>query len=171
MFPRRTSPPRCRCAGTPTARSTPNVAASFSPPTADIDLALTNLDLGTLDPYLEPKVNLLILGSKLGLTGTVHLRTPTNELPQVTFQGDARLDDLHTVDGAMGEDLLKWDSLQFNGIDANLNPQIVSIKEIALDNAYARVVIETNHTINLLTALHPAETNAPPETNAPVARQ
>ena len=144
------------------------VTASFSPPTADIRLALTNLDLGTLDPYLEPKVNLLILGSKLGLTGMIHLRTPTNELPQVTFSGDARLDDLHTVDGALGEDLLKWDSFQFNGIDANLNPQIVTIRQIALDNAYARVVIETNHTINLLAALQPAETNAPVDTNAPL---
>jgi hypothetical protein len=144
------------------------VSASFSPPAADINLALTNLDLGTLDPYLEPKVNLLILDSRLGLTGVVHLRTPKDQLPEVTFHGDARLDDFHTVDGTMGEDLLKWDSLRFNGIDANLNPQIVSIKEIALDNAYARVVIETNKTINLLTALHPAGTNAPVETNAPV---
>jgi hypothetical protein len=142
------------------------VAASFAPPTADISLALTNLDLGTLDPYLEPKVNLLILASRLGLTGQLHLRTPKNQLPQVTFNGDARLDDFHTVDGTMGEDLLKWDSLRFNGIDANLNPQIIVIKEIAVDNAYARVVIETNHTINLLTALHPAGMNAPVETNA-----
>ena len=146
------------------------VAASFSPPTADINLALTNLDLGTLDPYLEPMVNLLILDSKLGLTGTIHLRTPQGQLPQVTFSGDARLDDFHTVDGSLGEDLLKWDSLRFSGIDANLNPQVVSIQEIALDNAYARVVIETNKAINLLTALHPAETNAAPMmgTNATV---
>jgi hypothetical protein len=143
------------------------VAASFSPPTADIALALTNLDLGTLDPYLESKLNLLILGSKLGLTGQVHLRTPKDQLPEVTFHGDARLDDLHTVDGAMGEDLLKWDSLRINGIDANLNPQTVSIKEIAVDNAYARVVIETNKTINLLTALRPASANAATEINAP----
>jgi Domain of Unknown Function (DUF748) len=145
------------------------VAASFSPPTADIDLAITNLDLGTLDPYLEPMVNLLILGSEVGLTGQVHLRTPPNELPQVTFQGDARLDDFHTVDGALGEDLLKWDSVRVSGIDANLNPQVVSIKEIAVDNAYARVVIETNKTINLLTALRPANTNALVTTNAPIA--
>ena len=34
----------------------------------------------------NPMVNLLILGSQLGLTGTIHLRTPANELPQVTFQ-------------------------------------------------------------------------------------
>ncbi len=142
------------------------IAASLSPPTADIHLSLSNLDLGTLDPYLEPKLNLFILGSRLGLDGDLRLRTPENELPQVTFTGDARLDDFRIVDGVMGQDLLRWDSLRFNGIDANLNPQTVAIKEIALDNAYARVVIETNHTINLLTALRPAETNAPATTPA-----
>ena len=114
-------------------------------------------------------VNLLILDSKLGLTGQIHLRTPENELPQVNFNGDLRLDELHTVDGALGEDLLKWDSLRFSGIEANLNPQMVSIKEIALDNAYARVVIATNHVVNLVMALQPANTNAPVVTNAPVA--
>jgi hypothetical protein len=148
------------------------IAASFSPPTADIDLAVTNLDLGTLDPYLEPKVNLLVLDSKVGLTGQIHLRTPENGLPQVTFNGDTRMDDFHTVDGELGEDLLKWDSVRVSGIEANLNPQVVSIRQINVDNAYARVVIETNKTINLLTALQPAETNASTATNtvgAPVA--
>jgi hypothetical protein len=141
------------------------VSASFSPPTADIQLALDQLDLGTLDPYLEPKLDLFILGSKLGLDGRIHLRTPQGELPEVTFHGDARLDDFRTVDGILGEDLLKWDSVRVSGIDASLNPQTVTIKEIAVDNAYARVVIETNHTINLLTALRLANTNAPAATN------
>jgi hypothetical protein len=54
-------------------------------------------------------------------------------------------------------------------LTANLNPQTVAIKEIALDNAYARVVIETNHVINLLAALRPANTNAPAATNRSVA--
>ncbi len=137
------------------------VAASFSPPTVDIALGLTNLDLGTLEPYLESKVNLLVLGSKVGLTGEIHLRTPGNQLPQITFSGDTRMDDFRTVDGVLGEDLLKWDSVRVSGIEANLNPQIVSIKQINVDNAFARVVIETNQAVNLLTALQPAETNAP----------
>lgn len=145
------------------------IAASFSPPTADVHLSFSNLDLGTLDPYLEPKLNVFILGSRLGLDGDIHLRTPENELPQVTFAGDAWLDDFRTVDGVTAQDLLRWNSLRFNGIDANLNPPSVSIKEVALDKAYADVVIETNHTINLLTALHPAETGAPLTTNVVVA--
>ncbi len=139
------------------------VTAQFFPPTADVALLLTNIELGSLDPYLEPKLNLLILGSKVGLDGALHLRTPENQLPAVTFQGDARLDDFHTVDGTLGEDLLKWDSVRISGISANLNPESVAIKQINVDNAYARLVIETNHAINLLSALR--LTNAPATNN------
>ena len=135
--------------------------ASFLPPTADIQLDLDQLNLGTLDPYLEPKLNLYILGSKVGLHGKISLRTPKGGLPQVTFGGDASLDDFQTVDGVMAEDLVKWDSIGFNGIDANLNPQTVSIREIDVNGAYARLVIETNQTINLFNALRMTDTNAP----------
>jgi len=136
------------------------VTAAFLPPTAEVRLDLDRIDLGTLDPYLEPKLNLFILGSQLGLHGTVNLTTPTNDLPQVTFHGDASLDDFRTVDGVLDEDLVKWDSLRFNGIEANLNPQSVAIREIDLDNFYARIVIETNQTINVLNALRMATPTA-----------
>jgi hypothetical protein len=143
--------------------------ASFLPPTADLQLDLDRLDLGTLDPYLEPKLNLFILGSQLGLHGQVHLHTPKDQLPEVTFHGDASLDGFHTVDGVMAEDLLKWDSVRITGIDANLNPQTVASREIAVDNAYARLVIETNRTINLLNALRLTNTNAPATNETKVA--
>jgi hypothetical protein len=137
------------------------VSATLLPPTADVRMDLDKLDLGTLDPYLEPKLNLFILGSRLGLHGKVRLATPKDALPQVTFHGDASLDGFHTVDGVMAQDLLKWDSLRFNGIDANLNPPAVAIREIDVDNAYARLIIETNKTINLLNALRLTNTSAP----------
>jgi hypothetical protein len=140
-------------------------AVSFSPLTADVQLDFDRIDLGTLDPYLEPKLDLFILSSEIGLRGKISLRTPENRLPEITFSGDTWLDDFHTVDGVMGEDLLKWDSMRVTGIDANLNPQTVSIKEIAVDNAYARVVIETNHSVNLLTALRMTNTNSVTATN------
>ena len=145
------------------------IAASFLPPTADVQLDLDQLDLGTLDPYLEPKLDLFILGSRLGLHGQVRLRTPEGRLPEVTFHGDTSLDGFRTVDGTFGEDLLKWDSIRFKGIDANLNPQSVAIQEIDMDHAYARLVIETNKTINLLNALRLTNTNAPAASETKVA--
>ncbi|MGN6553367.1 MAG: DUF748 domain-containing protein, partial [Verrucomicrobiota bacterium] len=136
------------------------VQASLLPPTADIQIALDQLELRALDPYLEPKLNLFVLDSKLGMKGRIRLRTDAAELPEVTFAGDVRLDDFSTVDGVFAEDLLKWGSLRISGIDANLNPPTVSIQQIAVDDAYARLVIETNRSINLLTALRLTDTNA-----------
>jgi Domain of Unknown Function (DUF748) len=134
---------------------------SFSPLTADVHLDFDQIDLGTLDPYLEPKLDLFILSSEIGLHGKISLRTPENQLPEITFSGDTWLDDFHTVDGVMGEDLLKWDSLHVSGIDVNLNPETVAIKKIVVNNAYARLVVETNKTINLLNVLRLTNTNAP----------
>jgi hypothetical protein len=144
-------------------------AVSLLSPTADIRLDLDQLDLGSLDPFLEPKLNLYILGSKIGLHGDINLRTPKDGLPQVTFHGDASLDDFHTVDGVAAEDLVKWDSIGFNGIDVNLNPQSASIREIDINNAYARLVIETNKSINLFNALRMTGTNVPDTNETKIA--
>jgi len=61
---------------------------------------------------------------------------------------------------------LKRDSVRVSGIDANVNPPSVSIKTISLDDVFVNAVIETNRTINLLAALHPAAAG-PVVTNAP----
>jgi hypothetical protein len=136
--------------------------ASFSPPTADLHIALDQLELKPLDPYLESKVNVFILGSKLSLNGKLSLKTPTNGLPEVSFVGNSRLEDFATIDGTLGEDLLKWKSVGVSGIEATLTPPSVAIKEVSINEAAARVVVETNRTVNLLAALQIDEANAAP---------
>ncbi len=138
----------------------------FQPTCADISLDFDRLDLTTLDAYLASKLDLYVLGSEVNLHGTVRLRPQVNSLPVVSFNGDASLENFHTVDGLYGEDLLKWDSLQFNHVVANLNPPLVAISEVVVDNAYARLIVETNHTINLANVLKPASAgNETPATN------
>ena len=134
--------------------------AQISPPTADVHFDLKNLNLNTLDPYLESQFNLLIPDASFGLNGDVHIRTPPGHLPNVMFHGETWLNDFRTIDGVTAEDLLKWSELRIIGIDANLNPPAVSIKKIFVDSAGVNAVIETNRTINLLLALQPANTNA-----------
>lgn len=146
-----------------------STAVSLEPLAVDVQLAIDRLDFGTLDPYLEPKLDLMILGSEFGLHGTVHVRGHENELPDVTFNGDVRLDGFRTVDGVYAEDLLKWDSVRVTGIDVNLNPETVGIKEIAVDNLYARAIIESNKTINLLNAMRITNSLAPSTNETEVA--
>jgi hypothetical protein len=65
--------------------------------------------------------------------------------------------------------LLKWSSVHISGIDTALNPPTVAIKQIAVNGAYARLIIETNRTINLLAALRIANplTNTTTEAEPP----
>ena len=143
-----------------------DVQASFSPLTVDVQLGLEKLELKALDPYLESKLDLFVLGSKLSLDGQVRVRTTNAGLPQVTFEGNARLDDFAAVDGVLGEDLLKWGSVRISGIHASATPASVKVREVAVDDAFVRVIIETNHTINLQAALRMTDTNAPASPSA-----
>jgi len=135
----------------------------IAPPSADVTFAVHNLELRPLDPYLESVVNLFVTESKVGLDGKLQMRMATNGLPEVKFNGDARLDDFATVDSAMSEDLVKWQSFQFSGIDANLQPPAVTVKQVTFVEPFAHVTIETNQTINLLAALKIGATNAASE--------
>ncbi|HEY1787686.1 MAG TPA: DUF748 domain-containing protein, partial [Verrucomicrobiae bacterium] len=148
---------------------TVNVAATalISPPTVDVQLDLNNLDLSTLAPIAESQLNLDILRADVGLNGELRLHTPPHGLPKIAFQGDTWLDHFHAVDGIMGEDLLKWDSIRVSGIHAKLNPPAATIQEISLNDVATRVIIETNGMINLLAALQPPNTNSAPKPSTP----
>ncbi len=133
---------------------------------------LDKLNLRPLAPYLEPHLDILVLGSKLGLAGTIRLRSTKNELPEVRFQGDARLDEFSTAEGLATEGLLRWNSLRLSGIEAGLNPPVVSVAKASLEDVFARLIIETNRTLNLVSALRWGGTNtasALPLTNLPAA--
>lgn len=146
------------------------VTARISPALLDVRLALDRLDLSTLAPYAESQFNLFLPGADLGLNGELHLYTPRQKLPIVTFQGDTWLDHFHAVDGIRGEDLLRWDEIRISGIRANLNPPSASIQRISANNVSAWVIVETNGTINLVASLRPPSTNTPTQTRPAVTK-
>ena len=149
-----------------------DIKAALSPASAEVALAFDKLNLRPLAPYLEPHLDVLVLGSKLGLAGTVRWRGAQDELPEVRFQGDAWLGDFSTAEGLATEGLLRWNSLRLSGIEANLNPPVVSVAKATLEDVFARLIIEPNRTLNLMSALRLGGTNvaaAPQGTNVAAA--
>lgn len=142
------------------------VNGSLGEPAVDIHLAFANIDLHPLDPYLDSRLSVFVIGSKLGMDGNIRLRGTNGGLPNVTFNGDTWLNDFDTVDGVLDEDLIKWDSVHISEISAGLNPPEVSVKQMAVNGFYARAIIETNRAINILVALRISPTNTTTETAA-----
>ena len=143
--------------------------ASIQPAFAQVDLALSDLELRPLDPYLEPYLNLFIMDSKVGLNGQLNLELATNGLPQVSFRGEARMDDFATIDSLMTEDLVKWKTVHITGLQAELLPPTVAIERIAITDPFALVVVETNRVLNLQQAVKTQPTNATVTPTGPVA--
>lgn len=135
------------------------INGSLGEPAVDIHLAFANINLHPLDPYLDSMLSVFVIGSKLGMDGNIRLRGTNGGLPNVTFNGDTWLNDFDTVDGVLDEDLIKWDSVHISDISAGLNPPEVSVRQMAVSGFYARAIIETNRTINILVALHISPTN------------
>jgi len=157
---------------------------SLTPLQTDLHLALKEIELRPVDPYLDPFLSLLITEGGFGLDGRVTFAMPDpNQPPDLRFQGDVSLDRFATVDAAFGEDFLKWQSLQISKLDVTLNPLAATIGGIALTEPYVHVVIATNSVMNLLAILKkeaaPAATNGvaaaepapvPTTTSAPLPR-
>jgi hypothetical protein len=135
------------------------IKAALSPASAEVTLALDKLNLRPLAPYLESHLNVFVLGSKLGLAGTIRLRSTKDELPEMRFQGDARLDGFSTAEGIATEGLLRWNSLRLSDIEASLNPPVISVSKASLEDVFARLIIKTNRTLNLTSALRWGGTN------------
>ena len=133
----------------------------IAPPSAEVTMNVSDLELRPLDPYLEPFVNLFLRDSKLSMDGTIRMQMGTNNLPDVSFQGDGRLNDFSSVDSVTTEDLLKWKSLSLSGIDATLLPPAVAVRQIDFIEPAAHVVFETNNNLNVMTVLKFSATNTP----------
>jgi hypothetical protein len=126
---------------------------SLIPLKADVKLALENLEIRALDPYLDPFLNLLVTQGSVSMDARVQASRVVGELPDVSFQGEVRVKDFATVDGVMMEDFVKCKELRVVGIEAQSRPLVVSVKQVALEDAYARLVIGGEKTNSLFAVL------------------
>ena len=73
----------------------------------------------------------------------------------------------HAIDSIDEEDLLKWESLQLDDIQGNLEPFSLALREIALNGVYSRVIIRKDGTLNLQNLVQKEAKPADSQTPAP----
>lgn len=120
-----------------------------SPLKADLALDLKNFDLLPLQPYVTDYVNLRLL--QAAVTSKARLRLDTAKDGEVAggFKGDVSVNRLSTVDKTSSNDFLSWKSLAFGGMDVNFKPFKLDIDRVALDDFFARVIIDPNGRLNV----------------------
>jgi hypothetical protein len=112
------------------------------------DLSISQLQISDFEDYLPENLNVGILGgsfdTKLKLDFSIKDGKPSG-----TFSGSSGIRAFHSIDSTSDEDLLRWESLQFDSFNGQFEPLMVNINQIALNNFYSRIVVLKNGTLNL----------------------
>ncbi len=120
-----------------------------SPLKADLALDLKNFDLLPLQPYVTDYVNLRLVQAAVSSKARLQLETGKDGAVGGGFKGDVSLTRLSTVDKSSSNDFLSWKSLAFGGMDVNFKPFSLNVERVALDDFFARVIIDPNGRLNV----------------------
>lgn len=132
------------------------------PASASLKVKLSGIDLSTAQPYIAQRSSLTLRSGKLGGEAQVSFRAKGEPAgaakngPAFSLAGDIDVEDLHTVDDLRHDDLIKWERLDLRGLNFQQNPSRLDIAEVVVRKPYARVIIESDTTLNVANALKTA---------------
>jgi len=162
---------RLNQAGTVTAQGT----AKLAPPQADLEIGVSELDLRPFQPYVNEQVRLTLSSGRFGTQGRVRYTPPGASAALVQFTGDLSLTNFVTTDQVLFKEFVKWDALSVSGIDLELQPNQLQVREVNWRGFQTSVIIGPDHRPNIKTILPekaagtPASPVDPAAPAAPVA--
>ncbi len=112
---------------------------------------LTHLDLSAVQPYLAQRSALKLLSGQL----ETHLSLERTADNLLSVAGAVEVPKLRIVDDALQKDFIKWDDLALEGVEYHSRPASLKIRVITARAPYARVIVESNRTLNLAEAFSP----------------
>lgn len=130
-----------------------NGTATLMPPSADLQLALTNLDLRSIEPYVAEQVKVAITGGTLDLHGRARYAPPEPGAPLINFTGGLALAKFATTDDVLFKDFARWDLLTVDGIQLDLQPDKVHVNDVKFTGLNMGLVVGPDKRINLQTIL------------------
>jgi hypothetical protein len=117
------------------------------PLTASLSLKLAGIDLTPAQPYIAQHTSMTLRSGKLG--GEAQLRYGAKQSPAIKFAGNIYVEKLHTVDDALHDDFINWERLDIRGLNYQQTPDRLDIAEVAAHRPYARVIIESDASLNV----------------------
>ena len=120
------------------------------PLAANVKVKLAGIDLTAAQPYIAQRTAMVLRGGRLG--GAVQISYGAGK-PAIKLAGDLYVEKLHTVDTALHEDLINWERLDVKGLDVQHDPDRLEIAQIAARKPYARVIIESDTSLNVTRVL------------------
>jgi uncharacterized protein involved in outer membrane biogenesis/outer membrane protein OmpA-like peptidoglycan-associated protein len=136
-----------------------NGQVQLTPTTAKLQVATRDIDMRLAQKYLSPFVRLELRSGKLSSDLAVDL--PSVEPLAFSIDGQAEINQLHTLDTLKDRDFLKWQQVRVEGINYQHGKGLV-ISQVKLQQPYVRFVINEDLTTNINDLLVPQPASTTP---------
>lgn len=124
-------------------------SGSFDPagPSLQAKLALEQLSLEPLQPYLQQVARLRLTSGRLSSSGQLQYGAGTK------FQGDFTVTALKVMEESSGDELIGWEKMESSRLALTLDPDRFELGEVVLSGFFGKLVIEKGGTVNLARAV------------------
>lgn len=124
-----------------------NSDISLMPLAAKMALDVRNVNAAFLQPYFTKYLNISLARGFLNANGSLQIET--RPALNARYRGDFSVNRFYAIDKQTSTAFLKWDKLNFKGIDAALLPLRVDVAEVALDKFFSRLILSPSGRLNL----------------------
>lgn len=129
----------------------------LKPTSAQLKVSSEDIDLRLAQAYLSPFIRLELRSGLLGSDLDVLL--DGTEPLALRVSGNARVDQLHTLDTLRERDFVRWKQVRVNGLDYQ-HGEHLKIERIELEQPYARFMINEDRTTNVSELIVPQPPSA-----------
>ncbi len=126
-----------------------------SPFSADWRVNASGLDIVPLRPYFEARTNVIVTGGAVGTKGRLTYGAAGSAAAHATFAGDVTISDFGSLDRPTSQELVRWKTLTLTAVDVASEPPKIALGAVALDQFYARIIVNADATLNLQRLLAP----------------
>jgi uncharacterized protein involved in outer membrane biogenesis len=122
-----------------------------TPLDADLTLQATRLDIAPLQTLVTVPLNVTVASGLLSLDGQAHYTDRGKDAARIGYRGKATLGRVRVQDKVTNDDFLRWNSLSATNMALALGDGVprVDVGGLALDDFYARVIVNATGRLNL----------------------
>jgi uncharacterized protein involved in outer membrane biogenesis/uncharacterized membrane protein len=137
----------------------------------DWKIDVAQVDLLPLRPYVEAQTNVIVTSGALTTNGRLTYGGTSPAGPRATFVGNTTISDFGALDRPTSQELVRWKTLTVSGVDVSDTPRKFVLGAIALDEFYARLIVNPDASINMQRLFAPNATETlPTPTSAPAVK-
>ncbi|MEB0139642.1 DUF748 domain-containing protein [Undibacterium sp. CCC2.1] len=139
----------------------------------DVAIDAQSLPVAALYPYFSQYLNVELNKGDANAKGQLTVRKLLQATPEIGYDGALSLNDFRMFEPGSDDDFLEWKGILLDGVHARFGAAapLVSVKKLALNDFFARVILSDKGRLNLENIIvpQPALSSAAAPTSAPAS--